>query len=93
MVRGIRYIKKEKKNETYHMLYIHIFITDPEEFLNCLLSQVLKVEPLLKLSSGQDAYFYQLFVEKEEGLILPTVQHLFERSFLTSGIKLKEVSI
>nr|CAG4635365.1 EOG090X03LH [Artemia franciscana] len=64
---------------------------DPEEFLNCLLSQVLKVEPLLKLSSGQDAYFYQLFVEKEEGLILPTVQHLFERSFLTSGIKLKEV--
>lgn len=37
---------------------------DPEEFLNSLLAQILKAEPFLKLSSGQEAYHYQLFVEK-----------------------------
>jgi ubiquitin thioesterase CYLD len=45
----------------------------------------------LKLSSGQEAYHYQLFVEKDEHLILPSVQQLFEQSFLASDIKLKEV--
>lgn len=43
------------------------------------------------MSSGQDAYFYQLFLEKDEKLSLPTVQQLFEQSFLTSDVKLKEV--
>jgi len=66
---------------------------DPEEFLHCLLSQTLRAEPFLKLSSGQEAYHHQLFVEKDEKLIMPTVQQLFEQSFLASGIKLKEVSI
>ncbi|XP_070500451.1 uncharacterized protein CYLD [Chironomus tepperi] len=64
---------------------------DPEEFLNSLLAQTLRAEPFLKLSSGQDAYFYQLFLEKDEKLSLPTVQQLFEQSFLTSDVKLKEV--
>ncbi|XP_064546850.1 ubiquitin carboxyl-terminal hydrolase CYLD isoform X2 [Drosophila montana] len=64
---------------------------DPEEFLNSLLSQIMKVEPFLKLSSGQDSYFYQLFVEKDERLTFPTVQQLFEQSFHSSDIKLKEV--
>lgn len=64
---------------------------DPEEFLNSLLAQILRAEPFLKLSSGLDAYFYQLFIEKDEKLTLPTVQQLFEQSFLTSDIKLKEV--
>ncbi|XP_037957203.1 uncharacterized protein LOC119687095 isoform X2 [Teleopsis dalmanni] len=64
---------------------------DPEEFLNSLLAQIMHVEPFLKLSSGQDAYFYQLFVEKDERLIFPTVQQLFEQSFHSSDIKLKEV--
>jgi ubiquitin thioesterase CYLD len=45
----------------------------------------------LKLSSGQEAYHHQLFVEKDEKLVMPTVQQLFEQSFLSSGIKLKEV--
>lgn len=44
-----------------------------------------------QLSSGLDAFCYQLFVEKDEKLTLPTVQQLFEQSFLTSDIKLKEV--
>ncbi|XP_030079116.1 ubiquitin carboxyl-terminal hydrolase CYLD isoform X2 [Drosophila hydei] len=64
---------------------------DPEEFLNSLLSQIMRVEPFLKLSSGQDSYFYQLFVEKDEHLTFPTVQQLFEQSFHSSDIKLKEV--
>ncbi|XP_034099642.1 ubiquitin carboxyl-terminal hydrolase CYLD isoform X1 [Drosophila albomicans] len=64
---------------------------DPEEFLNSLLSQIMRVEPFLKLSSGQDSYFYQLFVEKDERLTFPTVQQLFEQSFHSSDIKLKEV--
>ena len=64
---------------------------DPEEFLNSLLAQILKAEPFLKLNSGQEAYHYQLFVEKNDDLELPTVQQLFEQSFSTSDIKLKEV--
>lgn len=64
---------------------------DPEEFLNSLLTQIMKAEPFLKLNSGQDAFYYQLFVEKDERLSLPTVQQLFEQSFLASDIKLKEV--
>lgn len=55
------------------------------------MTQVLKAEPYLKLSSDQEAYYYQLFVEKNERLKLPTVQQLFEQSFITSDIKLKEV--
>nr|XP_023013021.1 ubiquitin carboxyl-terminal hydrolase CYLD isoform X2 [Leptinotarsa decemlineata] len=64
---------------------------DPEEFLNSLLAQILKAEPFLKLNSGQEAFHYQLFVEKDAELTLPSVQQLFEQSFLTSNIKLKEV--
>ncbi|XP_015175056.1 PREDICTED: ubiquitin carboxyl-terminal hydrolase CYLD [Polistes dominula] len=64
---------------------------DPEEFLTSLVAQILNAEPFLKLSSGQDAYHYQLFVEKDDHLSLPTVQQLLEQSFLTSNIRLKEV--
>lgn len=64
---------------------------DPEEFLTSLVAQILNAEPFLKLSSGQDAYHYQLFVEKDDDLNLPTVQQLLEQSFLTSNIRLKEV--
>jgi ubiquitin thioesterase CYLD len=69
----------------------NINVTDPEEFLTSLIAQILRAEPFLKLSSGQEAYHYQLFVEKDEDLVLPSVQQLFEQSFLASDIKLKEV--
>lgn len=46
---------------------------------------------IFQLSSEQDAYYYQLFVEKDERLSFPSVQQLFEQSFYTSDIKLKEV--
>ena len=64
---------------------------DPEELLNSLLSQTLKASPFLDLSSGQNAHLYQLFVERDESKSLPSVQELFEQSFLTSGVKLKKV--
>jgi len=64
---------------------------DPEELLNSLLSQTLKASPFLELSSGQNAHLYQLFVERDESKSLPSVQELFEQSFLTSGVKLKRV--
>nr|CAG4651700.1 EOG090X03LH [Triops cancriformis] len=64
---------------------------DPEEFLHSLLSQTLKAEPLLRLSSGQDCFHHQLFIEKDESLLVPCVQQLFEQSFLASNIKLREI--
>ncbi|PRD35254.1 UNVERIFIED_CONTAM: Ubiquitin carboxyl-terminal hydrolase CYLD [Trichonephila clavipes] len=54
--------------------------------------RVLKEEIVNPLrASGQESYFYQLFVEKDEKLVLPTVQQLFDQSFLASDIKLAEV--
>ena len=74
----------------YRNLYaITLTCLDPEEFLTSLVAQTLKAEPFLHLSSGQDAYHYQLFVEKDDRLVIPTVQQLLEQSFLTSDIKLK----
>lgn len=45
----------------------------------------------VQLNSGQGAFYYQLFVEKNDELTLPNVQQLFEQSFTTSNIKLREV--
>lgn len=64
---------------------------DPEEFINLLLNEILKTDPFLKLSSGLESLFYQLFLEKDENLQLPNVQQLFDQSFLASDIKLREV--
>ena len=61
---------------------------DPEEFLSSLLTQVMKAEPFLELSSGQTAHHYQLFVEKDPDLVVPTVQDLFDQSFYMSKVKL-----
>lgn len=44
-----------------------------------------------QFNSGQDAFYYQLFVEKNDELKLPNVQQLFEQSFTTSNVKLREV--
>ena len=49
--------------------------------------------PFLFFSSGQHAYFYQLFIEEDEKLLLPTTQKLVELSFLQGNVKLKEVKI
>ena len=42
-------------------------------------------------SSGEHTNFYQLFIEKDEKLLLPTTQILVELSFLQGNVKLKEV--
>lgn len=64
---------------------------DPEELLNCLFGQVMRADPLLQLSSSQQSYSYQLFIERDEQLVLPTTQQLFELSFLQSNIKLSKM--
>ncbi|KAL3859912.1 hypothetical protein ACJMK2_010095 [Sinanodonta woodiana] len=67
---------------------------DPEEFLSLLLSNITKAEPFLHISSSSNhtthSYFYQMIMEKDERLVLPTTQQLFELSFLQMGIKLVE---
>lgn len=77
----------------YNNTFNFLSFQDPEEFLNGLVAQLLRAEPFLKLSSGQEAYCYQLFVEKDEHVSLPTVQQLLEQSFTTSGVKLSEVGL
>ncbi|XP_054023491.1 ubiquitin carboxyl-terminal hydrolase CYLD [Dryobates pubescens] len=67
---------------------------DPEEFLTLIMHQLLGIEPLLRLQSGgqeQDCYCYQIFMDKQEDLVVPDVQQLVERSFLSSELKLVEI--
>ncbi|KAM8811324.1 ubiquitin carboxyl-terminal hydrolase CYLD-like [Eudromia elegans] len=68
---------------------------DPEEFLNLIMHQILGIEPLLKLQSGgqeeQECYCYQIFMDKQEDLVIPDVQQLVEHSFLSSDLKLVEI--
>lgn len=64
---------------------------DPEEFLSLLLGQILKAEPYLKLSSGLESFFYQLIVDKDENVVLPTVQDLFDQSFVKDTVRLREI--
>ncbi|XP_077207437.1 ubiquitin carboxyl-terminal hydrolase CYLD-like isoform X2 [Paroedura picta] len=68
---------------------------DPEEFLNLIMHRILGIEPLLKLQSGklkeQECFCYQIFMDKQEDLVVPNVQQLVEHSFLSSDLKLVEI--
>ncbi|XP_066481352.1 ubiquitin carboxyl-terminal hydrolase CYLD-like isoform X2 [Tiliqua scincoides] len=68
---------------------------DPEEFLNLIMHRIFGIEPLLKLQSGrqkeQECYCYQIFMDKQEDLVVPNVQQLVEHSFLSSDLKLVEI--
>ncbi|XP_053322008.1 ubiquitin carboxyl-terminal hydrolase CYLD-like [Spea bombifrons] len=68
---------------------------DPEEFLNVIMSRILGLEPLLKLQSEgqkvQDCYCYQIFLEQQPEMTVPSVQQLLEHSFHHSNLKLAEV--
>ena len=44
-------------------------------------------------SSGQECFHYQLFMEKEEHIVLPTTQQLLGLSFLQSDVKLAKVRV
>lgn len=39
----------------------------------------------------QDCYFYQIFMEKNEKVGVPTIQQLLEWSFINSNLKFAEV--
>lgn len=68
---------------------------DPEEFISVLFQKVLCIEPLLKLRSRgetyQDAYTFQIFLEKEQMGPMPTVQQLLDTSCLSSDLKFEEM--
>ncbi|KAF6716941.1 Ubiquitin carboxyl-terminal hydrolase CYLD [Oryzias melastigma] len=67
---------------------------DPEEFLIVVMHHILALEPLLKLSAAgkvQESYCYQIFLDQNHSLVLPTVQQLLEHSFHNAGLKLAEV--
>ncbi|XP_068175031.1 ubiquitin carboxyl-terminal hydrolase CYLD isoform X2 [Antennarius striatus] len=77
--------------------YSHSFTTDekdPEEFLSVIMHHILALDPLLKISAGgevQQSYCYQIFLDQNHSLVLPTVQQLLEHSFHSAGLKLAEV--
>lgn len=67
---------------------------DPEEFLSVIMHHILALDPLLKLSAAgkvQESYCYQIFLDQNHSLVLPTVQQLLEHSFHSAGLKLAEV--
>uniref|UniRef100_A0A669CLE9 Cylindromatosis (turban tumor syndrome), like n=1 Tax=Oreochromis niloticus TaxID=8128 RepID=A0A669CLE9_ORENI len=67
---------------------------DPEEFLSVIMHHILALDPLLKLSAAgkvQESYCYQIFLDQNHRLVLPTVQQLLEHSFHSAGLKLAEV--
>ncbi|KAJ1124379.1 hypothetical protein NDU88_002840 [Pleurodeles waltl] len=67
---------------------------DPEEFISTLLQDVLSVEPLLKIRSDnktQECNSYQILVDKDEAIKVPTVQSLLHRSFLSYDLKFDEI--
>ncbi|KAL6108404.1 uncharacterized protein ACO6RY_18932 [Pungitius sinensis] len=67
---------------------------DPEEFLTVIMQHILALDPLLKLSLGgkvQESYCYQIFLDQNHSLVLPTVQQLLEHSLHNAGLKLAEV--
>uniref|UniRef100_A0A3B4VII5 ubiquitinyl hydrolase 1 n=1 Tax=Seriola dumerili TaxID=41447 RepID=A0A3B4VII5_SERDU len=84
-----RHIMKLRQQLQKHG-YSHSFTTDekPEEFLIVIMHHILALDPLLKV---QDSYCYQIFLDQNHSLVLPTVQQLLEHSFHSSGLKLAEV--
>ncbi|XP_056131555.1 ubiquitin carboxyl-terminal hydrolase CYLD [Lampris incognitus] len=91
-----RHIMKLRQQLQEHG-YSNSFTTDekdPEEFLTVIMHHILTLDPLLKLSAGgkvQESFYYQIFLDQNHSLILPTVQQLIEHSFHNAGLKLAEV--
>ncbi|XP_066572246.1 ubiquitin carboxyl-terminal hydrolase CYLD [Amia ocellicauda] len=68
---------------------------DPEEFLSLIMHHILSLDPLLKLKSVgqklQEGYCYQIFLDQNHSLALPTVRQLLEHSFHSAQLQLAEV--
>uniref|UniRef100_A0A8K9XFN0 ubiquitinyl hydrolase 1 n=1 Tax=Oncorhynchus mykiss TaxID=8022 RepID=A0A8K9XFN0_ONCMY len=63
-------------------------------YMDSALFRNLKTRPVVSRSAGgkvQDSYCYQIFLDNNHSLVLPTVQHLLEHSFHSAGLKLAEV--
>lgn len=68
-----------------------LIFLDPEEFLDALLRQTLKVPPFIEHSSGHSSHYYQLFIDKSKfSMTHPKYQDLFNWSVLNSEIKWKK---
>ncbi|XP_075428010.1 ubiquitin carboxyl-terminal hydrolase CYLD-like isoform X2 [Ascaphus truei] len=85
------FVRAENVMKLRKLLRCDTFVTeekDPEEFLSALLHEVLAVEPLLKIrcnNKTQECNSYQIIVERDAELKVPTVQTLMERSFSSLG--------
>ncbi|XP_036969886.1 ubiquitin carboxyl-terminal hydrolase CYLD [Acanthopagrus latus] len=94
-VKGLQIMKLRQQLQEHG--YSHSFTTDekdPEEFLTVIMHHILALDPLLKLSAAgkvQESYCYQIFLDQNHSLVLPTVQQLLEHSFHSSELKLAEV--
>ncbi|XP_039256844.2 ubiquitin carboxyl-terminal hydrolase CYLD-like [Styela clava] len=71
---------------------------DPEEFLNTLLLQVFKAEPLHELRQGDsnaahEGYFYQIFMDRDEKMGIPSTQQLLEKSLISADLKFRNVPV
>ncbi|XP_023652362.2 ubiquitin carboxyl-terminal hydrolase CYLD isoform X1 [Paramormyrops kingsleyae] len=70
---------------------------DPEEFVSVLLERVLGMKPLLRIRSEngmtQDAYTFQIILDKDQVGTAPTVQELLDASFVSCGLQLEETPL
>ncbi|XP_032897748.1 ubiquitin carboxyl-terminal hydrolase CYLD-like isoform X2 [Amblyraja radiata] len=91
------FVNAEKVMKLRKLLGCDTFVSaekDPEEFINVLLHEVLAVDPLLKIRSGekiQECNCYQIILDKDDTVKVPTVQFLLERSFLSCDLKFEEI--
>ncbi|KAM4622977.1 ubiquitin carboxyl-terminal hydrolase CYLD-like [Discoglossus pictus] len=92
------FVRADNVMKLRKLLRCDTFVTDekdPEEFLSALLHEVLAVDPLLKIRCNnkvQDSNSYQIIVEPDGTLKVPTVQTLMESSFRCCGdLKFEQV--
>lgn len=96
-LRTTGFVNAEKVMKLRKLLGCDTFVSaekDPEEFINVLLHEVLAVDPLLKIRSGekiQESNCYQIILDKDDTVKVPTVQFLLERSFLSCDLKFEEI--
>ncbi|XP_054836603.1 ubiquitin carboxyl-terminal hydrolase CYLD-like [Eublepharis macularius] len=87
------YVGAESVMNLRRLLRSDSFITeekDPEEFLNVLLGEVLAIEPLLKIKAGDQVLeynCYQILVERDGMVQMPTMQQLLDKSLLSYDLK------
>ncbi|RMC09085.1 hypothetical protein DUI87_14091 [Hirundo rustica rustica] len=64
------------------------YYSETQELLRTEIVNPLRISPGQKV---QDCYFYQIFMDKNEKVGVPTIQQLLEWSFINSNLKFAEV--